>query len=513
MPGQPTEPVGQASPDVPQAPKGLVDGAPTGQTLASSVSLGGQPIRVRTEVVDAEIDAVGGNLRWLNLLKYPVSVQESHTPFTLLADQPPSIFVAQSGLLGPSVAPDHHATFRSEQTAYALKEGDDSLEVKLIWDGPAGVKVTKVYTFHRSSYLIEVSYRVANGADKPWSGRMYGQFQRTEPPSKRGLGFIYTYTGGVLSTPENPYQKVDFGEIAKQDLNASAKGGWIAMIQHYFVGAWVPAPDSLNHFYTKAVVGPRYVIGVMLPETTIAPGQEGELRMALYAGPKVQAWLEQVAPYLNRTVDYGWLWFIAQPLFWLLDHIHRLLGNWGWSIVLLTVLIKLAFFHLSATSYKSMARMRKLQPRLTALRERYGDDRARMNQAMMELYKKEKINPLGGCLPILVQIPVFIALYWVLLESVELRQAGFMLWINDLSTYDPYFVLPILMGVTMFLQQRLNPAPPDPLQAKVMMALPLVFTFFFLFFPSGLVLYWLINNVLSIAQQWVITQRIAPETT
>lgn len=511
----PEDTVAQGATDVPQAPKAPATPEPARQVPGTTALLEGQTIHVRTDLFDTEIDAVGGNLRRLDLLKYPVSLDRPNIPFNLFSDQVPNLFVAQSGLWGSQPAPDHHETFEPEGRAYFLEEGQERLEVSLRWEDPSGLQVTKVYTFRRGSYVIDIAYRVENPTENAWTGRMYGQFQRTEPPSKRGIGFVYTYTGGVLSTPENPYQKVDFDEIAKEDLSSDAKGGWIAMIQHYFLGAWVPSQESPNHFYTiytNAVEGPRYVIGVMLPEMKIASQASDTLQMSLYAGPKIQDKLEQVAPFLNRTVDYGWLWFIAQPLFWLLEFIHGWVGNWGWAIIILTVLIKLAFFHLSAASYKSMARMRKLQPRLTALRERYGDDRARMNQAMMDLYKKEKINPLGGCLPILVQIPVFIALYWVLLESVELRQADFMFWIDDLSTYDPFFVLPILMGITMFLQQRLNPAPPDPLQAKIMMALPFVFTFFFLFFPSGLVLYWFINNLLSIAQQWVITRRIAPES-
>nr|MBS0022265.1 membrane protein insertase YidC [Gammaproteobacteria bacterium] len=503
--------VAAGSRDVPQAPKAPAAAEPVPQAPGTAALVGEQPIHVRTDLFDAEIDAVGGNLRRLDLLKYSVSVDRPNIPFNLFSDQLPNLFVAQSGLLGSESAPDHHATFEAEHRAYVLEESQDRLEVKLHWQDPSGIQVNKVYTFRRGSYVIDIAYQVTNPTENAWTGRMYGQFQRTEPPSQGGIGFVYTYTGGVLSTPENPYEKIDFGEIAKEDLSTTAKGGWIAMIQHYFLGAWVPAQEALNYFYTNAVEGPRYVIGVMLPEISISAQSSGSLQMSLFAGPKIQDRLEQVAPFLNRTVDYGWLWFIAQPLFWLLKFIHDWVGNWGWAIIFLTVLIKLAFFHLSAASYKSMARMRKLQPRLTALRERYGDDRARMNQAMMDLYKKEKINPLGGCLPILVQIPVFIALYWVLLESVELRQADFMFWIDDLSTYDPYFVLPILMGITMFLQQRLNPAPPDPIQAKIMMALPFVFTFFFLFFPSGLVLYWFVNNLLSIAQQWVITRRIASE--
>jgi YidC/Oxa1 family membrane protein insertase len=291
-----------------------------------------------------------------------------------------------------------------------------------------------------------------------------------------------------------------------------SKGGWAAMLEHYFVSAWAPPQAGGSRFYARALEGGRYLVGVIAPEMTVPAGQTSSVDMHLYVGPKIQSRLEQVAPALELTVDYGIFWFLSQPLFWLLDHIHGVIGNWGWAIVLLTVLIKLAFFHLSATSYRSMANMRRLQPHMVALKERYGDDRQRMSQAMMELYKREKVNPLGGCLPIIVQIPVFIALYWVLVESVELRQAPFIGWIRDLSLADPYYVLPLLMGATMLVQQWLNPSPPDPLQKKVMMAMPLVFTVFFAFFPAGLVLYWTTNNGLSIAQQWHITRRIERST-
>jgi YidC/Oxa1 family membrane protein insertase len=341
---------------------------------------------------------------------------------------------------------------------------------------------------------------------------MYGQFQRSEVARQGGLFRTYTYTGGVISGEEKPYEKIDFSDMRDVDLKRSETGGWIAMIQHYFTSAWVPSAEARNYYYSKAVAEDRFVLGVMTPEVSLAPQASGDVLLKLYAGPKVQERLKALSPHLERTVDYGWLWFIAEPLFWLLTWLHGFIGNWGFSIIILTMLIKLAFFHLSAASYKSMARMRKLQPRVMDLRDRFAGDKQKLNQAMMELYKKEKINPLGGCLPILVQIPVFISLYWVLLESVSLRQAPFILWIHDLSVHDPYFVLPLLMGITMFAQQKLNPAPPDPMQARIMMALPFVFTFLFLFFPSGLVLYWFVNNLLSIAQQWVITRKIVGTT-
>jgi YidC/Oxa1 family membrane protein insertase len=495
-------------PEVPSVP-GETPSAPQPAPTAAEHPM----IHVHTDVLDVEIDPKGGTLRQANLLDYPVSTQQPQTPVRLLNDTPGDLFLGESGLVGAAAAPNHHTLFTAERTDYQLAPGEDTLQVPLHWSSPSGVTVTKVYTFHRNSYVIDVSHRVRNDSTTPWSGRMYAQFERKPPPGqKHGLFHIYTYTGGVISTQDKAYEKISFDTMAEHPVERDTKDGWVAMIQQYFAGAWVPDREATNHYYSKALPQQRYVLGVMSSAHTIAPGSSGRLDMTLYVGPKVQSRLAAVAPHLERIIDYGWLWFISEPLFWLLQKIHWLLGNWGWSIVVLTFLIKLVFFPLSATSYKSMARMRRLQPRIQALRERYGSDKQRMNQAMMQIYKEEKINPLGGCLPIVVQIPVFIALYWVLVESVELRQAHFLLWINDLSRNDPYFVLPILMGIAMFIQQRLNPAPPDPMQAKIMMALPVVFTFFFLFFPAGLVLYWLVNNVLSIAQQWYITRRIVPAT-
>ena len=474
-------------------------------------------IRVRTDVLDLDINLRGGGIRRLALVDYPVSLTEKDMPFPLMEFQPPNIFIAQSGLRGKSTTvdsniPDHHAEFTAAESEYTLADGSDTLKVKLDWRSDEGVRIAKIYTLHRDSYTIGLRYEVHNGTSEPWIARMYGQFQRSEVEAKGGLFRTYTYTGGVISGPDKPYDKIDFSDMRDVDLKRSETGGWIAMIQHYFTGAWVPSPEGRNYYYSKAVANDRFVLGVMTPPLSVAPQGTGSVELMLYAGPKVQERLKALAPNLERTVDYGWLWLIAEPLFWLLNWIHGHIGNWGFSIIALTMLIKLAFFHLSATSYKSMARMRKLQPRVMDLRDRFSGDKQKLNQAMMELYKKEKINPLGGCLPILVQIPVFISLYWVLLESVALRQAPFIFWIHDLSVHDPYFVLPVMMGITMLAQQRLNPAPPDPMQARIMMALPFVFTFLFLFFPSGLVLYWFINNLLSIAQQWVITRKIVGTT-
>jgi YidC/Oxa1 family membrane protein insertase len=464
-------------------------------------------ITVTTDLIRVSIDTAGGTLRGLELLKYPLSTEQKDLSFKLLNDSVPDIFMAQSGLLGDN-APNHWAVMQSERTSYTLAEGEDSLEVVLTWTDGKGITVRKVYEFARDKYVFDLRYEIHNASAAAWSAQMYGQFLRTQVVQEGGIGFIYTYTGGILNSEEQPYEKIEFSDMADANLERNIKGGWVAMIQHYFGGAWIPSADDTNHYYSKALADARYLLGIVTPVKTIPPGASDILAMRAYIGPKIQGRMLEAAPGLERTVDFGWLWLIAHPLFLGLSLIQSVLGNWGWSIIVLTLLIKLAFFHLSATSYKSMARMRKLQPRMVQLRERHGDDRQKMNQAMMELYKTEKINPLGGCLPILVQIPVFISLYWMLLESVELRHAPFMFWLTDLASHDPYFVLPVLMGVSMLIQQRLNPTPPDPMQAKVMMALPFVFTFFFLWFPSGLVLYWVVNNVLSIAQQWVITRRI-----
>ncbi|MCL5668929.1 MAG: membrane protein insertase YidC [Gammaproteobacteria bacterium] len=510
VPAAPEQPAD--APSVPAAAASNADApaapGPAPEVLANN----GQRIRVSTDVLQVEINSAGGDLRRLDLLAYPVAANKPDEPFRLFNEQAEKLFIAQSGLLSQNGAPDHHAAYQIAQTEYRLAPNSDEIKVPLTWTGPQGVQVTKTYTFKRGSYEIGLSYEVKNTGAEDWKGRLYAQFQRA--PESGKAGFIYTYTGAVLSGAENKYEKISFDDMKEKNLARDVQGGWAALLQHYFVGAWVPDAAARNHYYTKALAGvsaeaePRYLVGVVQPEQTIASGQSATLAIRLYAGPKLQDHLKEIAPNLDLTVDYGVLTVIAQPLFWLLEYIHGVVGNWGWAIVLLTLLVKLVFYHLSAASYRSMANMRKLQPRIQSIRERHGDDRQAMGQAMMALYKTEKINPLGGCLPMVVQIPVFIALYWVLLESVELRQADFVLWLNDLSSKDPYYILPLIMGVTMLIQQKLSPPPPDPLQAKVMMILPIVFTFFFAFFPSGLVLYWVVNNALSILQQWHITRKI-----
>ena len=376
-----------------------------------------------------------------------------------------------------------------------------------------GLKVKKIYTLTRGSYLIRVEYQLENAQDQAWNGYMNTQLLRSTPEETGSSLFqVGSYTGASYSNPgQHRYQKVNFKDMIKSNLNVEADGGWVAMQQHYFLSAWIPDEKSKNILYTRASNG-DYTIGTVSQSIGLAPGKSANIGSNLYLGPETTSVLKEIAPGLELTVDYGWLWFLSSALFSLLKAIHSVVGNWGWSIVLVTMLIKLAFYRLSATSYKSMAGMRKLQPKLQALRERYGDDKAKISQATMELYRQEKVNPLGGCLPIIIQIPVFIALYWVLLESVELRQAPFIFWINDLAAADPYHVLPVIMGGTMFIQQRLNPAPPDPMQAKVMMFLPVLFTGLFWSFPAGLVLYWIVNNTLSILQQWHITRKYSDES-
>lgn len=487
-------------------------------------------VKVSTDVLNVEIDTLGGDVRIVGLPGYPVSIDKPDEPFRLLDDESNRLYVLQSGLLGGELAPNHQAQYQVSAQEYKLADGQQKLAVTLSWKHSSGIEVQKIYHFERGSYIVNVEHKVRNLSGESWQGSLYAQLQRAKVADPNQSRFIYTYLGGAVATPETLYHKVTFDDIDEDSVpgqqlyvapngslnsatQAAWSNGWLAMLQHYFVAAVIPDKTQEFNYYAKHLsAGDRYLLGLTGKAVQVAANSEYSFEMQFYAGPKLQHILGELSPGLELTVDYGYLWFLAQPLFWLLEMLHAMLGNWGWSIIFLTIMIKLAFFKLSAASYKSMANMRRLQPRLAALKERYADDRQGMNQAMMDLYKKEKINPLGGCLPILVQIPVFISLYWVLLESVELRQADFMFWINDLSIPDPFFILPVVMGVTMLVQHYLNPAPVDPMQQKIMMILPLVFTVFFAFFPAGLVLYWVVNNMLSIAQQWYITRKIAPDT-
>ncbi|MDR1063216.1 MAG: membrane protein insertase YidC [Azoarcus sp.] len=466
-------------------------------------------ITVVTDVMRAEVSAEGGNVVRLELVKHR-SDNSPENDFVIFDNDGEYIYEAESGLLGTNL-PDHHTLFALPQGDQALAEGQDELVLRLPAPTVDGVTVTKLMTFTRGSYLIGVDYEIRNERSEPLAAQAYFQFLRDDKPAEQSRLFgVQTFTGPAFYTKDSKFQKVSFSDIAegKTKFPASADNGWVAIVQHYFVGAWLPPEGIDRHYFTKKTKSGRYVAGAILAPVTVEAGTTGKATANLYVGPQDQNKLESIAPGFKLVVDYGILTVIAAPLFWLLSLLYSLIGNWGWAIILVTVIIKALFFPLSAASYKSMAKMRVLAPRLQRLKELYGNDKARMQQEMMNLYRTEKINPLGGCLPIIVQIPVFLALYWVLLGSVEMRQAPWLGWIQDLSARDPYFILPIIMGASMLIQMKLNPNPPDPMQAKIMMAMPIVFTFMFLWFPSGLVLYWVVNNILSIAQQWQITRMI-----
>lgn len=509
--------------DVPSAPPVVTEkanvSAPT-PTLANRAPAANtrQRVEVLTDLLRAELDTYGGDLRVLDLITYPEKLGAPDVPFRLLTDSGPDLYWVQNGLLGSqSDLPNHHSEYTATNKRYVLAEGKDRIEVPLHIEKD-GVHYRKVYTFYRDSYYVDVRYEVQNNTNQEWRGYLYAQFVSTETSDDEntsflGLGRLPSFTGGAIYTPDEKYKKIGFDDMREQPLVQKTTSGWVAMLQHYFVGALLAEKESQYEFYslvngTGATT--RYSMGYKhLEPLSVAAGRRGEMTARMFVGPKENKRLVEADRQLELAVDFGWLTPVSAPLFWLLTQIQRVVVNWGLSIVLLTALVKLVFFPLSAASYKSMAKMKKLGPRMKTLKERYGDDKQKFQQAMMEMYKKDKINPLGGCLPIVVQIPVFIALYWVLLESVELRQAPLALWIHDLSAPDPYYVLPILMGASMFVQQLLNPAPVDPMQANIMRILPIVFTLFFLWFPAGLVLYWLVNNLLSIAQQWFVMRKFA----
>jgi YidC/Oxa1 family membrane protein insertase len=467
---------------------------------------GGEAVHVETDVFDIEIDPVGATLVRAELKQHRGTVDTSKN-FVLLERDPGRIYVAQSGLIGTGL-PNHNSPFTTAEKAYRLADGANGLEVRFESQDAGGAKLTKTYLFQRGSYSIGVRHEISNTGSTPLQPYIYYQISRDGNPPPGDSKMLPTFTGVAVYTDKDKFQKVTFEDIGKgkAPYAHTADDGWIGLVQHYFVTAWIPPEKTPREFFTRRLEDNLYAAGVIVPLGTVAPGAMASQQVTLYAGPQDQDKLAAIAPGLDRTVDYGWLTVIATPLFWVLKLLHGWVGNWGVAIILLTVLIKLLFYPLSAASYRSMARMRVLAPKLQRLKEQYGDDRGRLQQAMMDLYKTEKINPLGGCLPIVVQIPVFIALYWVLLGSFELRQAPFMLWIKDLAAQDPYYILPVLMGATMIIQTRLNPEPPDPVQAKIMKIMPIAFSVFFFFFPAGLVLYWLVNNILSIAQQWHITR-------
>ncbi len=499
-----------------------VPSAPTVDAMGSSPSVpelenstavvsGSALVKVRTDLLELMIDTRGGSIVSLKLLNYPVTKNQPDVPFDLFEHTRRRTLIAQSGLTaakGKGSNVDHTTLYAIDRTNFELNEGEDELRITLTAETRDGLKISKNFILKRDSYAIRIVHQIENNSGQNWEGSQYRQFLRSLPGDDETSTFIQTYNGAAYYSEANNYSKLSFGDMDDGATIETQKGGWITLIQHYFIGAWIADPEANNQIYARRQSPGLYQVGMTSWPQTIAAGAQGKFETVLFAGPKEQERLKKIAPQLELSVDYGYLFFISEILFFVLVWLHKVLGNWGWSIIGLTMLIKLVFFKLSEKSYKSMARMRKLTPRLQALKERFGDDKQALNKAMMEMYKTEKVNPLGGCLPILIQIPVFIALYWVLLESVEVRQAPWILWITDMSVKDPYFILPVVMGITMFVQQKLNPAPMDPMQAKVMMFLPFVFTIFFATFPSGLVLYWVVNNLLSIAQQWVITRRI-----
>jgi len=462
-------------------------------------------ISVTTDLYVADVSAQGGDLVRLEVLQHRATEDKSRN-FVLFEEK--HRYAAQSGLIGAGM-PNHKTVWQLPAGSRELKAGENEVRLRLTANAEGGVQVAKTYVFRRGSYLIDVEHEIVNGGETSIAPHAYFQLQRDGTEPEGGNMMMVTFTGPAIYSEAQKFEKVAFDDVGKKDAHiGKTDDGWVAMVQHYFVSAWLPRGQGEREFFTRKLGENLYAAGVIVPVPEVAPGQTVRFDVPLYAGPQEQDKLQQIAPGLDLVVDYGWLTVIAAPLFWVLEAIQKFTGNWGWSIIGLTVLLKLIFFPLSAASYKSMAKMRVLTPKLQKLKETYGDDRQRMNTEMMELYKKEKVNPLGGCLPILVQIPVFIALYWVLLGSVEMRQASWLGWITDLSAKDPYYILPLIMGVTMFIQTKLNPTPPDPIQAKIMLFMPIVFTGMFLMFPSGLVLYWTVNNILSIAQQWQINRMI-----
>ena len=489
-------------------------------------------LNVSTDVLQVRIDPEGGDIVGVRLPDYPLSIDDPDTPFVLMDRSQALHYVSQSGIVGPNGTDTEEGRPRweTDRTEWHLDDDERRLKVDLHHEQEDGTSIIKRYTFTRGSYNIGVSHIVDNRGEETWRGALYGQIRRdgSEDPGRATAGFIPmpTFLGAAYWTSDRPYNRKSLSNMRDDRLQLVEEGGWIAFLQHYFLSAWVP-DEHRRHTYSTLYreQHDEYIMRFVSPITRVEAGEQEELRAQFYAGPKIQDQLREISPGLHMTVDYGWLWFLAQPIFSVLVFLQsgRLqvfgmdvdigvgVGNWGVAIILLTLIIKLLFFKLSATAYRSMARMRKVAPEMTRIREQYKNDRQKQSQELMKLYQKEKINPLGGCLPILVQMPVFIALYYVLLESVELRQAPFFGWIQDLSVMDPYFILPLLMGASMWLQMQLNPTPPDPTQAQVMKWMPVIFTFFFLWFPAGLVLYWLTNNLLSIAQQWVITRKIERE--
>ena len=494
--------------------QGINDGIPSVNQETNPLSVlldDSETFNLSTDALDLVVSADGGDVVSASLPKFPVRLDTPDQPFRLLENNNLRRYVAQSGLIGPDGidASGNRARYASQGVT---NNGDGSHTLTLAWTGndPLGMQVYKRFTAHDDRYDVDVSFDIRNDGSSVASVTSFAQLKRDNtqaPDGNTGFG-VSPYLGAALTQPDERYTKLSFSDLKDEPFSKRLPAGWVAILQHYFVSAWIPSQQTSHDYFASQLSNGDNVIGYKNQNVDIAPGSAATITQTLYVGPKDQVALAALAENLDLVIDYGWLWWLAQPLFWLLTLIQQFVINWGLAIIALTIVIKLIFFRLSAASYKSMAKMRTVQPKIQSIRDQYADDKAKQQQAMMELWKKEKINPMGGCLPMLIQMPVFIALYWVLLESVELRHAPFILWIEDLSAMDPYFVLPILMGISMWLMQRLNPAPPDPMQAKIMMYMPIAFTFLMMWFPAGLVLYWLCNNLLSFAQQYVVTRQI-----
>ena len=472
---------------------------------------GDRLVVVNTDVLQVTIDTLGGDIVEVQLLQHFTAMPDDNgAPFTLLNRSADSLYVAQSGLIGENGTDtaEGRPEFATASSSYNIGMSD-SINVDLTLN-QNGVKIVKRFEFSAGDYSIGVKYLINNLTAEPWQANFYGQIRRdSKPPLVTSSGGVMPFLGAAIREEDKNYAKYDFGDMEDESVRATIQGGWVAMVQHYFVSAWVPPAEDKNVFSLRKRSGKDlYLMDYTGQRISVAPGGSGEYRAQFYVGPKDQERLARLADYLDLTIDYGFLWMVAKPLFAGLKMIQSFVGNWGWSIILLTLVIKIALYPLSAASLKSMAKMRNLQPEMARLKELYGDDRQKMSQELMGLYKKEKVNPAGGCFPMLLQMPVFLALYWVLLESVEIRHSPWIFWIQDLSAKDPLFVLPILMGASMMLMQKLQPMPTDPMQAKVMQFLPIVFTFFFMIFPAGLVLYWTVNNLLSMAQQWFVNRQL-----
>lgn len=519
----PTSQTTAGSTDIPQA-----NIAAEQQDTTTPATANQQLVAVQTDLYHLWINPKGGDIVRVELLNHDKS-KNSEQPFVMLENDEKRTYVAQSGLIGlngPDSSRSGRPTFEFEKSTYTLAdaqattnkdgEAEKVLKVPMVLKTADGVEIIKTFTFQEGAYPVNVSYQVINRSQQNWQGQMFGQIKRdnSEDPGKtdQGIFTLGTYLGGAWGTPDEHYNKLKFDNFNEEKLSVEAQGGWVAMVQHYFVSAWVPGnfgnqPYSAKMESRKSADGMN-IIGFTSPTINVPAGKTMTVDATFYSGPKIQSELKDLATGLNQTVDYGWLWPIAKLLFLGLQFFHGIVGNWGWSIILLTILVKLILWPLSSKSYRSMAKMRVIAPEMQRMKEEFGEDRMRFSQEMMALYKREQVNPLSGCLPLLLQMPIFLALYWVLMESVELRHAPWLGWIQDLSAMDPWFILPLLMGVTMYVQQMLNPQPTDPMQAKVFKFMPIIFTVFLLFFPAGLVLYWIVNNLITILQQGLINKSV-----